>query len=181
MAATRSTNTTTRSSKLPVRRTSASTASIISSMTTTMPTNTNRHSLPALAESTRRAPQVTRNVQCTHLTTTRLFTKEFRCGICFREGSFGWVWRCTQDRELMLEDDLDHGHAVSFTKISPFLSSSVYWHWWRVKRNSMISVIFSQDQLLLDHVDQRRVDQDSVSSTKSTAKTSKLIRPHKSS
>ncbi|KAK8901769.1 hypothetical protein ACHAQE_002390 [Botrytis cinerea] len=111
MAATRSTNTTTRSSKLPVRRTSASTASIISSMTTTMPTNTNRHSLPALAESTRRAAQVTRNVQCTHLTTTRLFTKEFRCGICFREGSFGWVWRCTQDRELMLEDDLDHGHA----------------------------------------------------------------------
>ncbi|TGO57083.1 hypothetical protein BOTNAR_0209g00120 [Botryotinia narcissicola] len=112
MAATKSTtSTTTRTSKLPVRRTSASTASIISSMTTAMPTNTNRHSLPALAESTRRTAQVTRNVQCTHLTTTRLFTKEFRCGICFREGSFGWVWKCTQDRELMLEDDMDHGHA----------------------------------------------------------------------
>ncbi|KAF7865337.1 hypothetical protein EAF04_006314 [Stromatinia cepivora] len=105
------TNTTTRSSKLPVRRTSASTASIISSMTTAMPITTNRNSLPALAETTRRAAHVTRNVQCTHLTTTRLFTREFRCGICFREGSFGWVWRCTQDRELMLEDDMDHGHA----------------------------------------------------------------------
>ncbi|APA10942.1 hypothetical protein SS1G_03367 [Sclerotinia sclerotiorum 1980 UF-70] len=105
------TNNTTRSSKLPVRRTSASTASIISSMTTVMPITTNRNSLPALAETTRRATHVTRNVQCTHLTTTRLFTREFRCGICFREGSFGWVWRCTQDRELMLEDDMDHGHA----------------------------------------------------------------------
>ncbi|ESZ94571.1 hypothetical protein SBOR_5061 [Sclerotinia borealis F-4128] len=110
------TNTTARSSKLPVRRTSASTASIISSMTTamhtaTINTNTNRNSLPALTEVTRRAAHVTRNVQCTHLTTTRLFTTEFRCSICFREGSFGWIWRCTQDRELMLEDDMDHGHA----------------------------------------------------------------------
>ncbi|QSZ37118.1 hypothetical protein DSL72_009211 [Monilinia vaccinii-corymbosi] len=108
---TTTTHTTTRSSKLPVRRTSASSASIISSMTAAMPTTSNRHSLPASAEVTRRAAHATRNVQCTHLTTTRLFTKDFRCGSCFREGSFGWVWRCTQDRELMLEDDLDHGHA----------------------------------------------------------------------
>ncbi|KAI9649341.1 hypothetical protein NHQ30_001913 [Ciborinia camelliae] len=105
------TNTTTRSSKLPVRRTSASSASIISAMTTTIPATANRNSLPALTEIPRRAAHLTRNVQCTHLTTTRLFTKEFRCSICFREGSFGWVWRCTQDRELMLEDDMDHGHA----------------------------------------------------------------------
>ncbi|KAG4030937.1 hypothetical protein MFRU_010g00670 [Monilinia fructicola] len=113
MATTKTTtNPTTRPSKLPVKRTSASSsASIISSMTTAMPTTANRSSLPALTDVTRRAAHVTRNVQCTHLTTTRLFTKEFRCGTCFREGSFGWVWRCTQDRELMLEDDMDHGHA----------------------------------------------------------------------
>lgn len=115
MATAKSTNnSTTRPSKLPVRSSYASSASIISSMTTAMPPTTNQNTIAALPDAARRAAHITRNVQCTHLTTTRLFTKEFRCGVCFRESSFGWVWRCTQDRELMLEDDMDHGHAVSF-------------------------------------------------------------------
>lgn len=49
---------------------------------------------------------------CTHLTMTRLYTKDFRCASCFKEGSFGWLYRCTQDRELLLEDDYEKGSVV---------------------------------------------------------------------
>jgi hypothetical protein len=55
----------------------------------------------------------TGNGQCTHLTTTRLYTKEFRCVLCLRPGSMGWVYRCTQDRELLIEDDMERGSEVS--------------------------------------------------------------------
>jgi hypothetical protein len=54
--------------------------------------------------------------QCTHLTMTRLYTTEFRCSMCFRAGSMGWVYRCTQDRELVLEDDMERGDEVSHIK-----------------------------------------------------------------
>ena len=47
------------------------------------------------------------NGTCTHLTMTRLYTHSFRCVICLKTSSMGWVWRCTQDRDLMLEDDAD--------------------------------------------------------------------------
>ncbi|PMD59238.1 uncharacterized protein K444DRAFT_591416 [Hyaloscypha bicolor E] len=47
------------------------------------------------------------NGQCTHLTMTRLYTSEYRCSICLRIGSMGWVYRCTQDRELLLEEDME--------------------------------------------------------------------------
>lgn len=53
------------------------------------------------------------NVQCTHLTVTRLYTKDFRCSNCLRAASMGWLYRCTQDRELLLEDDMERGIAVS--------------------------------------------------------------------
>ncbi|CAG8973198.1 hypothetical protein HYALB_00006367 [Hymenoscyphus albidus] len=42
---------------------------------------------------------------CTHLTVTRYYTTHYRCCICTRLGSFGWLYRCTQDRELMLEEN----------------------------------------------------------------------------
>ena len=54
--------------------------------------------------------------QCTHLTVTRLYTKEFRCSVCFREGPAGWLWRCTQDRELLLEEDMERGLEVSMAR-----------------------------------------------------------------
>ncbi|KAF4634540.1 hypothetical protein G7Y89_g3569 [Cudoniella acicularis] len=49
---------------------------------------------------------------------TRLYTDEFRCSVCFREGSLGWLWRCTQDRELLLEDDLDRGFVEKFDDLN---------------------------------------------------------------
>jgi hypothetical protein len=55
----------------------------------------------------------TGNGQCTHLTMTRMYTNEFRCVLCLRTGSMGWIYRCTQDRELLIEDDMDRGSEVS--------------------------------------------------------------------
>jgi hypothetical protein len=52
------------------------------------------------------------NGQCTHLTMTRVYGGEMRCQMCLREGSFGWVYRCTQDRELLLEDEMERGIEV---------------------------------------------------------------------
>ncbi|KAK7936673.1 uncharacterized protein PG986_015111 [Apiospora aurea] len=40
---------------------------------------------------------------CTHTTMTRLY-----------EPNFGWLYRCTQDREFMLEDQMEKGLPVSF-------------------------------------------------------------------
>jgi hypothetical protein len=53
------------------------------------------------------------NMHCTHMTVTRLYTKEFRCSSCLRVAPLGWLYRCTQDRELLLEDDMERGVAVS--------------------------------------------------------------------
>ncbi|KAH8668005.1 hypothetical protein BGZ60DRAFT_528346 [Tricladium varicosporioides] len=48
---------------------------------------------------------------------TRLYTKDFRCASCARVGSFGWLYRCTQDRELLLEDDYEQGHVQNFDNL----------------------------------------------------------------
>ncbi len=53
------------------------------------------------------------NGQCTHLTMTRLFTEDFCCAVCLQVGTFGWLYRCTQDRELLLEEDIENGFEVS--------------------------------------------------------------------
>jgi hypothetical protein len=57
------------------------------------------------------------NGQCTHLTMTRLYNTEFRCSLCLRVGSMGWIYRCTQDRDLLIEDDMERGNEVSTYKI----------------------------------------------------------------
>jgi hypothetical protein len=57
------------------------------------------------------------NGQCTHLTMTRLYTTEFRCSLCLRVGSMGWIYRCTQDRDLLIEDDMERGNQVSNDKV----------------------------------------------------------------
>lgn len=49
--------------------------------------------------------KTSRNGTCTHITMTRLYTDEFRCLICLKISPMGWVWRCTQDRDTMLEDE----------------------------------------------------------------------------
>jgi hypothetical protein len=54
--------------------------------------------------------------QCTHLTMTRLYGRDILCQVCLREGSFGWVYRCTQDRELLLEDEMERDLEVRSMK-----------------------------------------------------------------
>lgn len=55
----------------------------------------------------------TRPGTCTHMTMTRLYTKYFCCAICARTGDMGWLYRCTQDRELLIEHDMEYGREVS--------------------------------------------------------------------
>lgn len=57
-----------------------------------------------------------KNGTCTHLTMTRLYTEDFRCVVCYQIASTGWLYRCTQDRELILEDDFEQNSLVSFLK-----------------------------------------------------------------
>ncbi|RDW94732.1 hypothetical protein BP5796_00495 [Coleophoma crateriformis] len=53
------------------------------------------------------------NGACTHLTMTRLYTDTFRCQGCLKLGSMGWVYKCTQDQELILEDLIEK-HDFSY-------------------------------------------------------------------
>ena len=78
-----------------------------------MDTTPRRSTVPTIVP--RQSAQTPRfgQAQCTHLTVTRLYTSEFRCSVCFREGPAGWLWRCTQDRELLLEEDSRYGFEVS--------------------------------------------------------------------
>ncbi|KAH7342682.1 hypothetical protein BKA65DRAFT_526743 [Rhexocercosporidium sp. MPI-PUGE-AT-0058] len=100
--------------------------------------------LPAMATSTDQAPPsprrstisafpapVTRtrknggNGQCTHITTTRLYTDDFRCALCLRVGSFGWLYRCTQDRELLLDEDMENGFEEKMDNLCDILPKSI--------------------------------------------------------
>ena len=62
--------------------------------------------------ATKRARDPYKNGACTHMTMTRLYTTEYGCIMCYRQGGFGWVYRCTQDRELLVEHGLALGHHV---------------------------------------------------------------------
>lgn len=66
---------------------------------------TGESAMASTTYSTAQPRVASRNGTCTHLTMTRLYTDEFRCLICLRMSSMGWVWRCTQDRDMMLEDE----------------------------------------------------------------------------
>ncbi|TVY75608.1 hypothetical protein LSUE1_G006293 [Lachnellula suecica] len=63
----------------------------------------------AAAISTRVRAVYPKHHQCTHHIVTRLYTKEHRCMICYETGQFGWLYRCAQDRELLLDDDWETG------------------------------------------------------------------------
>jgi hypothetical protein len=65
----------------------------------------------------------TRNGQCTHHTMTRVYNPHFRCTMCLQHGPFGWLYRCTQDRELIIEHDLQAGHQrVKLDQLHSILS-----------------------------------------------------------
>lgn len=58
-----------------------------------------------------------RHAQCTHLTMVRLYTSELRCSVCLRVPSMGWLYRCSQDRELLLEQGVELGIQVSMSPV----------------------------------------------------------------
>lgn len=49
---------------------------------------------------------------CTHLTTTRLYTDSLLCDICHQPPPWGWLYRCIQDRELELLDQIFEGEML---------------------------------------------------------------------
>lgn len=49
---------------------------------------------------------------CSHLTVTRLYTNDHVCSVCYQFGGFGWLYRCTQDRDLLIEHDIECGIEV---------------------------------------------------------------------
>jgi len=57
---------------------------------------------------------MSRNGQCTHHTMTRIYNPNFNCAICLKPGPFGWLYRCIQDRELIIEQNLKAGNQVWF-------------------------------------------------------------------
>lgn len=43
---------------------------------------------------------------------TRVYSENLRCSICLQHGQMGWLYRCTQDSELLLEDELENDDTV---------------------------------------------------------------------
>ncbi|CAG9942057.1 unnamed protein product [Clonostachys rosea f. rosea IK726] len=62
---------------------------------------------------------------CTHLTMTRLHGFEFVCDACRRPGPFGWVYCCTQDREVMIESAVAAGCPQYFDDLGEYWSSKL--------------------------------------------------------
>ena len=50
--------------------------------------------------------------QCTHPTMSRLYGSEFLCDHCHRPGHFGWIYRCSHDREEVIDFALSQGYPV---------------------------------------------------------------------
>ena len=84
--------------------------------TVSTPATPRRLTMPTFTAGPTYAPRYSMrlgNGACTHLTMTRLYTDEYRCSMCLRTGPLGWVYRCTQDRELLIEEDMENGNEVS--------------------------------------------------------------------
>ncbi|KAB5570852.1 hypothetical protein GE09DRAFT_1055628 [Coniochaeta sp. 2T2.1] len=55
--------------------------------------------------------------RCGHLMMTRVYDLNFRCERCNRHGSFGWLYRCTEHREPLIEDINRLGFKTAFDPI----------------------------------------------------------------
>ncbi|KAK1769055.1 hypothetical protein QBC33DRAFT_339582 [Phialemonium atrogriseum] len=75
--------------------------------------------LPISTFSTLQRPPPTRGwkPRCGHISMTRLYHTPFRCQNCQNRGVFGWLYRCTQDREVILRDMKSRGGRVTFDEI----------------------------------------------------------------
>ncbi|KAH6724241.1 hypothetical protein BKA61DRAFT_687369 [Leptodontidium sp. MPI-SDFR-AT-0119] len=97
----------------------------MATVTDQAPPSPRRSTISALPAPATRTRKNGGNGQCTHLTTTRLYTEDFRCALCLRVGSFGWLYRCTQDRELLLDEDMENGFEEKLDKFCDILPESI--------------------------------------------------------
>lgn len=83
--------------------------------------------------------------QCTHITMTRLFTDYLVCSHCRHFPGNGWLWCCTQDRELILEDEEDRGVVVRILYSSSVSGSLII-----SRSNLMLLMISSKAELRIE-------------------------------
>ncbi|CAL3966406.1 unnamed protein product [Diplocarpon coronariae] len=81
-------------------------------------------SLGGPRNSGRRTQRSGGNTACTHHTVVRLYTNQHHCAICTRSGGYGWIYRCTQDQELLLENEMETGNANKLDSLCDELKSS---------------------------------------------------------
>ncbi|KAL2760925.1 hypothetical protein ACRALDRAFT_2093999 [Sodiomyces alcalophilus JCM 7366] len=63
---------------------------------------------------------------CTHTTMTRIYSVDLRCDSCHQLGAFGWLYRCTQDREELIRQMLAVGSKrATFDEIGDELAAQV--------------------------------------------------------
>ncbi|KAK7408079.1 hypothetical protein QQX98_009734 [Neonectria punicea] len=48
---------------------------------------------------------------------TRLYGVDFTCEMCHRPGPFGWVYRCIQDRDELIEQAASKGYSTAFDEL----------------------------------------------------------------
>jgi len=58
--------------------------------------------------------------RCNHITMTRLYGKALRCKRCMCRSPFGWVYRCSADREVLLQEAKAKGVEVPFFPPFPY-------------------------------------------------------------
>ncbi|KAK0711698.1 hypothetical protein B0H67DRAFT_647047 [Lasiosphaeris hirsuta] len=63
--------------------------------------------------------------KCNHTNMTRIYYPGYRCEVCGRSGKFGWLYRCTMDRDPLIIAARDEGHEVAFDELGVFFSSKM--------------------------------------------------------
>ncbi|KAI5457738.1 hypothetical protein BGZ63DRAFT_427772 [Mariannaea sp. PMI_226] len=56
---------------------------------------------------------------------TRLYGASFVCESCHRPGPFGWLYRCTQDREELIEEAASRGFTTAFDDLGRHLTAKL--------------------------------------------------------
>ncbi|KAK0637371.1 hypothetical protein B0T17DRAFT_628210 [Bombardia bombarda] len=63
--------------------------------------------------------------RCSHSTMTRLYQTTYKCEICRHSGQFGWLWRCTMDRDPLIMDAKDQGYSINFDALGQFFTQQM--------------------------------------------------------
>ncbi|KAK1983896.1 hypothetical protein LZ30DRAFT_587409 [Colletotrichum cereale] len=62
---------------------------------------------------------------CTHVTMVRVYSYILRCDSCGNYGPFGWLYRCSQDKEEILRDSIISGDEVTFDDLGRQLIAAI--------------------------------------------------------